>query len=226
MPGVPLHRLGRRRRIRRIRHRACGFRATHCPAGYADVELAPLLCAGIIGYRSLMRAELPPAGRLRDLRLRRQRAHHRPGRAGPWRRGARDDPRSAARELALALGAASAQGAAEPPPVQLDAAICSLRWAIWCCPRWRRWTAAARWRSQAFISATSRRSTISAICSRSVRSGRSRSNTRADAREFLDFAGSHRIAVTTPRYPLSRADHALKDLAAGRISGAAVLTVD
>ena len=52
------------------------------------------------------------------------------------------------------------------------------------------------------------------------------SNTRADAREFLEFAGSHHIAVTTPRYPLSRADHALEDLAAGRISGAAVLTVD
>ena len=34
------------------------------PPGYADDELAPLLCAGIIGYRSLFRAELPPGGRL------------------------------------------------------------------------------------------------------------------------------------------------------------------
>lgn len=30
------------------------------PPGYSDVELAPLLCAGIIGYRSLQRAQLPP----------------------------------------------------------------------------------------------------------------------------------------------------------------------
>ena len=51
------------------------------------------------------------------------------------------------------------------------------------------------------------------------------SNTRDDAREFLAFAGRHRIDVTTPEYPLRRADDALTDLAAGRISGAAVLRV-
>src|ERR1700756_600652 len=38
--------------------------AHHLPSGYSDSELAPLLCAGIIGYRCLLRAELPPAGRL------------------------------------------------------------------------------------------------------------------------------------------------------------------
>src|SRR5246127_1742611 len=34
------------------------------PAGYSDVELAPLLCAGIIGYRALKRAALPAGGHL------------------------------------------------------------------------------------------------------------------------------------------------------------------
>ncbi|MXV96221.1 MAG: zinc-binding alcohol dehydrogenase family protein, partial [Gemmatimonadetes bacterium] len=34
------------------------------PAGFEDAEAAPLLCAGIIGYRALKRADLPPAGRL------------------------------------------------------------------------------------------------------------------------------------------------------------------
>src|SRR5580704_10379123 len=34
------------------------------PLGYSDAELAPLLCAGIIGYRALRRAALPPGGRL------------------------------------------------------------------------------------------------------------------------------------------------------------------
>lgn len=32
------------------------------PAGYTDAELAPLLCAGIIGYRALERAALPAGG--------------------------------------------------------------------------------------------------------------------------------------------------------------------
>ena len=49
------------------------------------------------------------------------------------------------------------------------------------------------------------------------------SNTRADAREFLAFAGRHRIEVTSPEYPLEQADRALTDLVEGRIAGAAVL---
>jgi alcohol dehydrogenase, propanol-preferring len=51
------------------------------------------------------------------------------------------------------------------------------------------------------------------------------SNTRADARAFLDFASHHHIEVTTPEYPLGQADRALGDLSAGRIAGAAVLLV-
>ena len=38
--------------------------AHRLPAGYSDTELAPLLCAGIIGYRALKRASLPEGGRL------------------------------------------------------------------------------------------------------------------------------------------------------------------
>ncbi|MEU4424779.1 zinc-binding alcohol dehydrogenase family protein [Actinoplanes sp. NPDC024001] len=38
--------------------------AYQLPEGYAAAELAPLLCAGIIGYRALRRADLPPGGRL------------------------------------------------------------------------------------------------------------------------------------------------------------------
>src|SRR5579875_2216979 len=38
--------------------------AYRLPPGYSDLELAPLLCAGIIGYHALKRAELPPGGRL------------------------------------------------------------------------------------------------------------------------------------------------------------------
>jgi propanol-preferring alcohol dehydrogenase len=38
--------------------------AHHLPDGYSDTQLAPLLCAGIIGYRSWLRADVPPRGRL------------------------------------------------------------------------------------------------------------------------------------------------------------------
>src|SRR5205814_1572607 len=38
--------------------------AYRLPEGYPDEEVAPLLCAGIIGYRALRRANLPPGGRL------------------------------------------------------------------------------------------------------------------------------------------------------------------
>jgi propanol-preferring alcohol dehydrogenase len=38
--------------------------AYRLPAGYSELELAPLLCAGIIGYRALSRTDVPPGGRL------------------------------------------------------------------------------------------------------------------------------------------------------------------
>src|SRR5215475_6824463 len=87
------------------------------PSGFTDAELAPLLCAGIIGYRALLRAELPPGGRLGiwgfggSAHITAQVALAQGAEVHVMTRGA------AARELALSLGAASAQGAADPPPV-------------------------------------------------------------------------------------------------------------
>ena len=201
--------------------------ALRLPDGYTDDELAPLLCAGIIGYRSLRRAELPDGRPVGDLRLRRQRAHHRSGRVGPGRRGARDDPRRRTPgSWPCALGAASAQGADDPPPVQLDSAILFAPVGELVLPALE-----ALDRGGTLAIAGIHLSDIPALNyqrhlfqERQLRSVSS--NTRADAREFLDFAGRHHIAVTTPRYPMSRADEALADLAAGRIAGAAVLTVD
>lgn len=48
-------------------------------------------------------------------------------------------------------------------------------------------------------------------------------NTRADAREFLAFAGQHHLEVSPVPYALDAADRALTDLAADRVTGAAVL---
>src|SRR5580692_9029736 len=106
--------------------------AHRLPDGYSDSELAPLLCAGIIGYRSLLRAELPPGGRLGlygfggSAHITAQVALAQGAEVHVMTRGA------AARELALGLGAASAQGAADPPPVSLDAAILFAPSASWC----------------------------------------------------------------------------------------------
>jgi propanol-preferring alcohol dehydrogenase len=195
------------------------------PQGYSDAELAPLLCAGIIGYRSLLRAELPPGGRLGiygfggSAHITAQVALAQGAEVHVMTRGA------AARELALSLGAASAQGAADPPPVELDAAILFAPVGDLVLP-----ALAALDRGGTLAIAGIHLSDIPALNyqrhlfqERQVRSVTS--NTRADARAFLEFAGGHRIHLTTPEYPLSAADRALTDLAAGKVSGAAVLLV-
>ncbi|WP_099020807.1 zinc-binding alcohol dehydrogenase family protein [Mycolicibacterium palauense] len=193
------------------------------PPGYSDAELAPLLCAGIIGYRSLLRADLPAGGRLGlygfggSAHITAQVALAQGAEVHVMTRGAQ------ARELALALGAASAQGAADPPPVKLDAAILFAPVGELVLPAME-----ALDRGGTLSIAGIHLSDIPPLNyqrhlfqERQMRSVTS--NTRADARAFLDFAAQHRIAVTTPEYPLSAADRALTDLAEGRIAGAAVL---
>ena len=88
--------------------------AHHLPDGYTDSELAPLLCAGIIGYRSLLRAQLPAGGRLGlygfggSAHITAQVALAQGAEVHVMTRG------DEARRLALDLGAASAQGAGRP----------------------------------------------------------------------------------------------------------------
>ncbi len=197
--------------------------AHRLPGGYTDAELAPLLCAGIIGYRALKRADLPPGGRLGlygfggSAHITAQVALARGAEVHVMTRGAR------ARELARALGAASAQGAADPPPVRLDAAILFAPVGELVLP-----ACEALDRGGTLAIAGIHLSDIPPLNyqrhlfqERQMRSVTS--NTRADAREFLDFVGRHRIEVTTPEYPLEQADRALTDLSEGRIGGAAVL---
>ena len=128
-----------------------------------------------------------------------------------------------ARELALALGAVSAQGAADPPPVKLDSAILFAPVGDLVLPALE-----ALDRGGTLAVAGIHLSDIPPLNyqrhlfqERQVRSVTS--NTRADGREFLDFAGRHHIEVTTPQYRLAEADRALTDLSEGRIAGAAVL---
>jgi len=199
--------------------------ALRLPPGYSDDELAPLLCAGIIGYRSLLRAQLPPGGRLGiygfggSAHLTAQVALAGGAEVHVMTRG--ED----ARELALALGAASAQGASDPPPVALDSAILFAPVGDLVLPALE-----ALDRGGTLAIAGIHLSDVPTLNyqrhlfqERQVRSVTS--NTRADAQAFLDFAARHHLEVTTRRYPLDRADETLSDLSAGRISGAAVLIV-
>ena len=93
------------------------------PDVFSDIEAAPLLCAGIIGFRALRCADLPPGGRLGiygfggSAHLTAQIALAEGARLHVMTRS------SAARRLALELGASSAGDATDMPPEPLDAAI-------------------------------------------------------------------------------------------------------
>ncbi len=97
--------------------------AYRLPDVFSDDEAAPLLCAGIIGYRALRRAELPPGGRLGiygfggSAHLAAQVALAEGATVHVMTRSAE------ARQLALELGAASAGDTFDAPPEPLDAAI-------------------------------------------------------------------------------------------------------
>lgn len=197
--------------------------AYRLPAGYSDVELAPLLCAGIIGYRALERAAVPAQGRLgiygfgASAHLAAQVALARGVTVHVLTRS------PAARELALELGASSVGDAADRPPEPLDSAILFAP-AGELVPT----ALAALDRGGTLAIAGIHLSDVPVLdyqrhlfYERSVRSVTA--NTRADGRAFLDFVGEHRVEVTTTRYPLDAADRALADLAGDRVKGAAVL---
>ncbi len=195
------------------------------PAGFSDAEAAPLLCAGIIGYRALRRAALPPGGRLGiwgfggSAHLTAQIALAEGAVVHVFTRAV------AARELALELGAASAQDSWDPAPEPLDSAIIF---------------APAGEIVPAALATLDRGGTLAIagihltdipalnyarhlFNERAVRSVTA--NTRGDAEEFLRLAQQLRLRVTVTPYPLGAADRALADLAADRVNGAAVLSV-
>jgi propanol-preferring alcohol dehydrogenase len=197
--------------------------AYRLPTGYSDAELAPLLCAGIIGYRALERAELPAGGRLgiygfgASAHLAAQVALARGATVHVLTRSA------AARELALSLGAASAGVADAMPPEPLDAAILFAPVGDLVLP-----ALAALDRGGTLSVAGIHLSDIPVLNyqrhlfqERQLRSVTA--NTRDDGTAFMAFAAGHRLKVTTTPYPLDQADRALSDLAGDRVDGAAVL---
>lgn len=197
--------------------------AYRLPPVLDDVTAAPLLCAGIVGYRALVRAELPPGGRLglygfgASAHVVAQVARAQGAVVHVLTRSER------ARELALALGAASVGPADGMPPEPLDSAILFAP-AGELVPAAMRALDAGGTLAVAGIHLTD----VPALDyehelfrERQIRSVTA--NTRADGEEFLRLAAALGVCPRTEPRPLAAADEALRDLAGDRVVGAAVL---
>ena len=195
------------------------------PDGVPDDKLAPLLCAGIIGYRALRRSRLPRGGRLgiygfgASAHLAAQVAMYEGASVHVMTRS--ED----ARRLARSLGVASVGGADDMPPQALDAAILFAPVGTLVPP-----ALAALDRGGTLAIAGIYLSDIPSLnYQRHLFEERNlcsvTANTRRDGHEFLELAARIPVEVTTTRYDLSHADQALRDLAADRVTGAAVIGV-
>lgn len=199
--------------------------AYRIPEGLSDEQAAPLLCAGVIGYRALRRAAVPPGGRL-----------------GIYGFGAsahitaqiaiaqgievhvltRDE---SARALALALGATSAAGAYDAPSAPLDSSIIFapvgdlVPVALAGLERGGTLVLAGIHLSDTppmnYQDHLLQERTLTSVTS----------NTRADGEALLQMACRLGVTATLTPYPLEKADMALQSLSEDRVHGAAILRV-
>jgi len=192
------------------------------PEGFPDLQAAPLLCAGLIGYRALrmcgeaQRLGFYGFGAAAHILIQVCRSQGREvyafTRAGDER----------AQAFALELGAVWAGGSGDSPPQELDAAIIF---------------APVGSLVPLALEAVARGGTV--VCGGIYMSDipafpysslweervlRSVANlTRADAEEFLALAPRVAVETRVTEYGLEQANEALADLRAGRFSGAAVI---
>lgn len=199
--------------------------AYQLPEGIDDASAAPLLCAGIIGYRALQRSRLPDGGRLgiygfgASAHLTAQIALHRGATVHVLTRS------EAARGLALELGCASAGSADGVPPEPLDAAILFapvgelVPVALAALDRAATLAVAGihlsdipplRYAEHLF----QERNLVSVTA-----------NTRADGEALLRLAAALPIQPRVTTYSFGATDKALRDLADDRVEGVAVVQV-
>jgi alcohol dehydrogenase, propanol-preferring len=200
--------------------------AAYCyelPEAFSDVEAAPLLCSGIIGYRALRRCNLPPGGRLAlygfgsSAHVVIQIAIHRGCEVYVVTRGENH------RELARRMGAVWVGEDAAQMPVKVDSAIMFAPAGELVLPALESLNKGGTL-SLAGIYMTPipqmdyqryvfyERDIHSVTC-----------NTRQDGRELLAEAAAIPIRPHTTLYPLADANRALQDLKNDRISGTGVL---
>ncbi len=193
------------------------------PEGYDDARAAPLLCAGLIGYRALRAAgdaeRLGIYGFGAAAHIVAQLARHEGRRVFAFTRPGD----SAGQRFALALGAAWAGASTEPAPEPLDAALLF---------------APVGALVPAALRAVAKGGTV--VCAGihmsdvpsfpySILWGERRvvsvaNLTRADGEAFLALAPRARVQTSIETMPLERANEALARLREGRVEGAVVLT--
>lgn len=199
--------------------------AYRLPDGLDDVDAAPLLCSGIIGHRALRRAAVPAGGHVglygfgASAHLTAQIALA----GGLHVHAVSREP--AARELALELGAAWAGDVGEVPPVPLDGAVLF---------------APVGDLVPTALAALDQGATLAVACihltdvpaldyqrhlfrERTLTSVTA--NTREDGRELLAAARTLGVRPRVTTYDFADTAQALTDLAAGRVTGAAVVRV-
>ena len=194
------------------------------PAGFSDLQAAPLLCAGLIGYRSLRlagdaeRVGLYGFGasahivcQVAKFQGRKVFAFTKPG----------DEEGQA---FARGLGADWAGGSDQRPPEQLDAAIVFAPVGALMIEALRATAKGGR-----VVSAGIHMSDIPSFPYAELWGERSLSSvanlTRADGREFLKLAPKVPVRTEVTEYPLERANEALGDIRSGKLTGAAVLRI-
>ncbi len=206
------------------------------PDGFDDIQAAPLLCAGLIGYRALRMTELPaaegdpPGARIPETlgfygfgssaHILIQLARHRKQRVFAFTRPGDAE----GQQFARSLGAEWAGGSDETPPVELDAAIIFA-------PVGELLPAALKAvrKGGVVVCAGIHMSDIPSFPYALLwgeRVVRSVANlTRRDGEEFLALAAEAPVSTEVHTYALEEAGGALEDLRAGRFTGSAVVVV-
>jgi propanol-preferring alcohol dehydrogenase len=195
------------------------------PASYDDEAVAPLLCAGIIGYRSLRRADLPSGGRLGlygfggSAHLTAQVALAEGASVYVMTRSEVD------KELARQLGATFVGDSFDRPPEPLDSAILFapvgtlVPEALAVLDRGGTLAVAGIHLSDVpalnYQDALFQERTLTSVTA----------NTRRDGEEFLELSERIGLRATTVSYAFDEVDRALSDLANDRFSGAATIRI-
>jgi len=197
--------------------------AYHLPDGFSDIQAAPLLCAGIIGYRALELSGIQTGERLglygfgASAHVTIQIAHHRGVEVYVFSRG--EDHRKLAEEL----GAVWTGRVPDRPPESLDASIIFAPAGELVPPALE-----ALDRGGTLILGGIHMSSVPALdyerhlyYEKTLRSVTA--STRRDGEEFLELAAAIPVRTRVTTYPLTEANRALFDLKEGRVDGAAVL---
>jgi len=194
------------------------------PEGFSAAQAAPLLCAGIIGYRSLKLSGIQPGGRLgffgfgAAAHLAIQVAHH-------WKCSVYAFTREQHhRDLAISMGAVWAGATDDDPRILLDAAVTFAPAGEVVAAAVKRLDRGATVAINAIhMTPIPELPYESLYGERSIRSVQN--YTHGDAEEFLELASAIPIHAETEVFPLEQANEALGRIKRGEVHGAAVLAV-